>query len=224
MIRLFGVLLLLTLQPALANGDPYEGVNRKIHNFNDVVDRKLFRPVAVGYDRVVPDPAKQVIGNFFGNLIDVGDGLNNLLQGKPKEAASDTARVLINTTVGLGGLFDPASTMGLADHNEDFAQTLAVWGVPRGPYVVVPLLGPGSVRDIFGRSVDSRLDPLLYHQPVSHRNSLSGLSILHTRAGLLSADSVVFGDRYIFYRDAYLQRREFLEKDGVVDDPFDEEF
>lgn len=226
MIRFFCLLLMFqTLAlPALANEDPYEGFNRKIHNFNDFTDRKIIRPVAVGYDKVMPNPAKRLVTNFFGNLVEVGNGLNNLLQGKPKQAATDVSRVLVNTTIGIGGLFDPASRMGLRASDEDFGQTLAVWGVPRGPYVVLPFLGPSSVRDVFTRTVDSRLDPLRYYHPVSHRNSLFGFSVLHTRSQFLAADSVVFGDRYIFYRDAYLQRREFQEKDGEIEDPFDDEF
>lgn len=229
MIKRTCFLLLIIIQPfllaqGLANEDPYEGVNRKIHNFNDFADRRIIRPVAVGYSKVMPNPAKTVVSNFFGNLIDMGDGVNNLLQGKPKDAANDVARVLVNTTIGIGGLFNPASRMGLADHDEDFSQTLAVWGVPSGPYVVLPFLGPSTVRDVFGRSFDSRLDPLRYYNPVSHRNSLFGFSVIHTRSQFLAADSVVFGDTYIFYRDAYLQRRDFLINDGVIDDPFDDEF
>lgn len=226
MIRLFCLLLLFqTLAlPVLANEDPYEGFNRKIHNFNDLADQKVIRPIAVGYDKVMPNPAKRLVTNFFGNLVEVGNGLNNLLQGKPKQAVTDVSRVLVNTTIGIGGLFDPATRMGLRASDEDFGQTLAVWGVPRGPYVVLPFLGPSSVRDVFTRTVDSRLDPLRYYNTVSHRNSLFGFSVLHTRSQLLAADSVVFGDRYIFYRDAYLQRREFQEKDGEIEDPFDDEF
>ena len=228
MKRLFGILLFLMLQimphTALADDDPWEGFNRKVHNFNDVADRKIIRPVAIGYDKVMPDPAKRLVANFFGNLTDVGDAINNLLQGKPGQAAGDAARVLVNTTLGLGGLFDPAVRMGLVDHEEDFSQTLAVWGVPRGPYLVMPLLGPGSVRDVAGLSVDSVFDPLLYYQPTGHRYALYGLSAMQGRAEFLDVESAVFGDKYIFYRDAYLQRREFMEKDGAVEDPFDDEF
>lgn len=229
MIKNVFLLLLILAQSFLmsasfANEDPYEGFNRKIHNFNDFADRRVIRPVAVGYDKVMPNPAKTVVSNFFGNLIDMGDGFNNLLQGKPAKAANDAARVLVNSTIGIGGLFNPASRMGLVDHDEDFSQTLAVWGVPSGPYIVLPFLGPSTIRDAFGRSLDSRLDPLRYYHPVSHRNSLYGFSVIHTRSQLLAADAVVFGDTYIFYRDAYLQRRDFLINDGVIDDPFDDEF
>ena len=226
MIRVLCLLIAVQLfsVSSFANEDPYEGVNRKIHNFNDFADAKLIRPVAVGYNKVMPNPAKRLVSNFFGNLVEVGNGLNNLLQGKPKQAGNDASRVLINTTIGIGGLFDPATRMGLRASDEDFGQTLAVWGVPRGPYIVLPFLGPTTVRDVFSRAVDSTLDPLRYYYPVSHRNSLFGFSVLHTRSQLLAADAVVFGDRYIFFRDAYLQRREFQEKDGEIEDPFDDEF
>ena len=220
------VLLCTCMLPwaALADVDPLESVNRKIHSFNEVLDKNVLRPVARGYDRVLPGPAKRGVNNFFGNLGDVGDLFNNLLQGKLVSGFSDLGRIVINSSIGLGGLFDPASRMGLVDHAEDFGQTMGVWGVPRGAYVVIPMLGPSTVRDLFGRSADTRLDPLRYYYPVSHRNSLYAVDLVNTRANLLSAESVVFGDKYLFYRDAYLQRREFLEKDGKVEDPFDDDF
>lgn len=208
----------------MASEDPLEKVNRKVHGFNDFLDSKLIRPAAKGYKKVLPTPVRYSVGNFFGNLADVGDMINNGLQGKPKPAFSDLGRLLINTTVGIGGLFDPATRIGLVDHDEDFSQTLAVWGVPRGAYVVLPGLGPSDVRGIFGRIGTSRMDPLRYYYPVSHRNSLFALRLVDIRANLLAADSAVFGDKYIFYREAYLQRRAFLENDGQVDDPFDDDF
>ena len=209
---------------SLADTDPLEKVNRKIHGFNAVLDRHLLRPVARGYDRVLPLPAKKGVNNFFDNLGDVSDGVNNFLQGKIGPGFSDFGRVLINSTIGLGGLFDPATEMGLEDHSEDFGQTLAVWGVPRGPYVVLPALGPSSLTNVFTRVVDSRLDPLRYYYPVSDRNVLRGLDLIKTRASLLAVEGVVFGDEYLFFRDAYLQRRKFLEKDGRVEDAFDDDF
>ncbi len=204
--------------------DPFEGLNRKIHGVNNFADQKLIRPIARGYVKVVPEPVRFSIGNFFGNLADVRNSVNNLLQGKPKAALNDLGRILVNSTVGVGGLFDPASRMGLVNHNEDFSQTLGTWGVPRGPYLVIPLLGPSSIRDLFGRLVDFRIDPVRYYYPVSHRNMIIALRLVDQRAGLLIADKVVFGDRYIFYREAYLQRRNYLEKDGELEDLFDDEF
>ena len=211
-------------QASKESHDPFERMNRKIHNSNDYVDRKLMKPIAKGYDRVTPGPVKRVVSNFYGNLADVGDGINNMLQGKPRRAASDIARILINSTIGLGGLFDPASRMGLVDHEEDFAQTLAVWRIPRGPYLVIPFAGPSSVRDVIAGAVDSRLNPLRYYRPVGHRNAIYAFELLHSRSELLAAESVVFGDKYIFYRDAWLQRREYLEKDGEVEDLFEDDF
>lgn len=219
------LLALLCSGMTMAEEDPFERGNRKVHAFNDFVDTKLIRPTAQGYKKVLPAPVRYSVGNFFGNLEDVGDSINNALQGKPKQAFSDLGRVLVNSTIGIGGLFDPASQMGLIDHDEDFSQTLSVWGVPRGPYIVIPGLGPSTIRGMFGQlAAGSRTNPLRYYYPVSHRNSLFALSVVNTRADLLSADGVVFGDKYIFYREAYLQRREFLEKDGVVEDPFGDDF
>jgi phospholipid-binding lipoprotein MlaA len=172
----------------------------------------------------MPGPAYNAVNRVFGNLADVGDAVNNLLQAKPGAFISDLLRVSVNTTIGLGGLFDPATKLGLVNHEEDFAQTLAVWGVPRGPYLVMPLLGPSSLRDAFARPVNNRADPLRYLRPVAHRNSGFGVRLVQQRAELLSADSVVFGDRYLFFRAAYVQRRQYLEQDGRVDDPFDDEF
>ena len=223
---LLGLLLLVTSGSfAAGTSDPFEGLNRKTQSLNDFADKNFVRPVASGYTKVVPDPVRFSIGRVYGNLEDVGDAVNNLLQGKPLAFLSDVARVSINTTIGLGGLMDPASDLGLVNHEEDFSQTLATWGVPRGPYVVMPFLGPSGVRDIFGRSLNNRLDPLIYLEPVAHRNATYGARLVHKRADLLGADGVVFGDRYIFFRDAYIQRREYLETDGeIADDPFSDDF
>ncbi len=217
-------LALATSNMTMANDDRFEGVNRKIHGFNNFLDTKLLRPTAKAYKKVLPTPVRYSVSNFFGNLADVGDMINNGLQGKPKSAFSDLGRVLINTTIGIGGLFDPATRIGLVDHDEDFSQTLAVWGVPRGPYLVIPGMGPSDVRDIFGGFGTSRMGPLGYYYPAAHRNSLYFVQLLDGRASFLGADAAVFGDSYIFYREAYLQRSEFLEKDGEVDDLFDDDF
>ena len=224
-MRLMMLLLALVCSGVTtASEDRFESINRKVHGFNDFVDTKLIRPAAKAYKKVLPTPFRYSVRNFFGNLSDVGDIINNALQGKPKQALSNLGRVLVNSSIGIGGLFDPASRMGLVDHDEDFSQTLAVWGVPRGPYIVIPGVGPSDTRDIFGRLGNHRMDPLRYYYPVAHRNSLATFRLLGIRAKLLAVDGVVFGDKYIFYRDAYLQRREFLEKDGQVDDPFGDEF
>jgi phospholipid-binding lipoprotein MlaA len=224
-MRLLTVFLALVCSGVtMASEDRFETINRKVHGFNDFMDTKLMRPAAKAYKKVLPAPVRYSVRNFVGNLSDVGDIINNALQGKPKQALSDFGRVLVNSSIGIGGLFDPASRMGLVDHDEDFSQTLAVWGVPRGPFIVIPGLGPSDARGIFGRASNEGVDPLPYYHPVPHRNSLATVRLLSIRAKLLAVDGVVFGDKYIFYRDAYLQHREFLEKDGQVDDPFGEEF
>ena len=206
------------------NPDPWERMNRKLFNMNDNLDRRILKPIAKGYKKVMPKPMARAVGNVFGNMDDVGDAVNNLLQGKVKESISDVARVLINSTIGLGGLFDPASRMGLEDHDESFGQTLAKWGVPSGPYIVLPLVGPTTLRDMMGSPVDFELDPLRLLSPADHRKIVGALSTIHGRSELLAVESVIFGDKYIFIRDAYLQRGAFLSSDGEVEDLFDDEF
>jgi len=224
MRRLTMLLALACSSMTMANEDRFETINRRVHGFNDFVDTQLIKPAARAYKKVLPTAVRRSVRNFFGNLSDVGDFINNGLQGKPKLALSDLGRVLVNSSIGVGGLFDPARRMGLVDHDEDFSQTLAMWGVPRGPYIVIPGLGPSDARDIFGRLGNGRMDPQRYYYPVTYRNSLAAVRLLDIRANLLTVDGVVFGDKYIFYRDAYQQRREFLEKDGRVDDPFGDDF
>lgn len=218
------VFLMLSLPAVAEVQDPFEDINRRTQALNDFADKHFLRPVAVGYQKALPVPVKSAVGRVYGNLEDVGDAVNNLLQGKPGRFINDLLRVGINSTAGLGGLFDPASRLGLTNHDEDFAQTLARWGVPRGPYVVMPFLGPSSLRDVLTRSANSQLDPLRYLNPVPHRNSVLGMRLIHQRADLLSVDGVVFGDRYLFFREAFIQRREYLETDGEVEDLFDDDF
>lgn len=198
------------------------GMNQKVQAFNDSADRYVLKPIAKGYDTVVPQFARTSVGNFFSNLDDVTNGVNNGLQGKPLRAVSDLGRIVVNTTLGLGGLFDPASGLGLVKHNESFGQTLSVWGVPKGPYLVLPFLGPSTLTDAVARPFDSRLDPVRYLYPVDHRNRTYGARLIDQRASLLNLESTVFGDRYIFFRDAYLQRRNYLVNDGKVEDDFDD--
>jgi len=203
------------------NPDPWESFNRKVFAFNDFADRWFLKPVAKGYDRVTPQFLESGIHNMFANLGEVSDVLNGLLQAKFKNSAESGGRLLLNSTVGLLGFFDVASKVGLQKHEEDFGQTLGHWGVKSGPYVVLPFLGPRTVRDSFGNIADVYTDPLPYvvdHVPT--RNELIGLRIVDTRAQLLQAEELMSGDRYIFMRDAYLQRRQFLINDGRVQDTF----
>ncbi|WP_228273642.1 MlaA family lipoprotein [Rhodocyclus tenuis] len=197
--------------------DPFEGFNRAMFQVNEGID-VVVKPVAKGYDEVAPLPVKAVVGNFFGNLYDAWTAVNNLLQGKPGDAASDAGRVLVNTVVGIGGAFDIASEMGLTKHSEDFGQTLAVWGVGDGPYFYWPIIGPRTTRDTAGWAVDSWADPVWGLDEVPVRNSLVAVRFIDTRAALLPSDKVVEEaafDKYNYIRDAYLQHRHSAIRDGA---------
>lgn len=197
--------------------DPWERYNRAMYQFNDKVDRAVLRPVAKGYRAVTPKPVQRGVSNFFDNLSYPIVAANQLLQGNLGNAANDFGRFLVNTTVGIGGIFDPASRMGLERNNEDFGQTLGAWGVPSGPYVVLPLLGPSTVRDGVGTYVDSQVDPLIHLLDSPERYYLIGLRVVDLRTQLLDLDEQLQSafDPYAFMRDAYLQRREYLVHNGV---------
>lgn len=189
--------------------DPYQGFNRAMFAVNEGID-VVVKPVAKGYDAAAPLPVKVGIGNFFGNVGDVWIALNNLLQGKVGDAVSDLGRVVVNTTVGIGGVFDVASEMGLRKHSEDFGQTLAVWGANDGPYFFWPIIGPRTTRDTFGWLVDSNVDPVWHVNDVPLRNTMAGVRFIDVRASLLPTDKVVQEaafDKYNYIRDAYLQNR-----------------
>lgn len=203
-----------------ATVDPWENFNRRVHNFNEGADRRVLKPLAQGYRAVTPDLLERGIANVFANLDDPQVAVNQLLQGKPARGAGDLTRFVVNTVFGLAGLFDVASGMGLPKHQEDFGQTLARWGMGRGAYLVVPLWGPSNPRDGFGDIMGSYAFPPRYIDDVGARNSIYALSIINKRAALLDAEEIVTGDRYLFFRDAYLQRREYLINDGVVEDAF----
>ena len=200
--------------------DPWEGFNRGVFAFNDTADEYLVQPVARGYRKVTPAIIDQGIANFFNNIGEIKNMLNDLLQGKGRDAAVDSARFLINTTVGVVGFFDVASYIGLDRESEDFGQTLAVWGVGPGPYLVLPFLGPSTVRDGAGRGVDSYASVTGTIDPEAARYGMEVLDLLQVRASLLATESLVSGDKYIFFKDAYLQRREFLINDGQLKDDF----
>ena len=198
--------------------DPLEPMNRVIYRFNDTVDTVLVRPIAEGYRFVLPQFVRTGISNFFSNIGDVLVALNNLLQGKVVNALSDLGRVVVNTTIGLGGLFDVASPIGLEKHNEDFGQTVGFWGVGDGPYLMLPFLGPSSIRDAVGTVVGAKLDPIGFVNVMRLRNSLWGTRVLSQRADLLDTSRILETaalDPYEFLRDAYLQRRRNLVFDGV---------
>ena len=197
--------------------DPLEPLNRAIFSFNDTVDDVLIRPVAKGYRAALPGVVRTGISNFFSNLQDVWVCANNLLQGKFGEASQDFARVVFNSTLGLGGLFDVASEGGFPKHNEDFGQTLGKWGVGSGPYLVIPIVGPSSFRDGFGWLVDLQADLVFRIDGVPVHNVLWVTRGINDRANLLDASSVIEQaalDKYSFFRDAWLQRRRNLVYDG----------
>ncbi|MBI4986039.1 MAG: VacJ family lipoprotein [Rhodocyclales bacterium] len=197
--------------------DPIEGFNRAMFAFNDGLDKAIVKPVAEGYEAALPTPVRTGVTNFFGNLADVFIAFNNLLQGKVPEAASDAGRVVVNSTIGLLGVIDWASDMGLEKHDEDFGQTFGRWGVGNGAYVVVPLFGPRTARDTVGLVLDVTADPAANVNHVPTRNTLMVLRAVSDRATLLPADKVIEEaalDKYSYVRDAYLQRRRNLIHDG----------
>jgi phospholipid-binding lipoprotein MlaA len=191
--------------------DPYEGFNRAMFSFNDTVDTYALKPAATAYKNVLPSFVQTGVNNFFGNLADAWSAVNNLLQGNGQAGMSDVSRFALNSTLGIVGLFDIASEAGLQKHKEDFGQTLGVWGVPSGPYLMLPLLGPSTVRDTAALPLDIKGDIWAYKEPVYIRNTGTALRVVDQRANLLDASSLLEDaalDRYEFIRDGYLQRRE----------------
>jgi len=203
--------------PVASPADPLESVNRAVFAVNEQVDKYVAEPVAKGYEAVTPSPVRTAVGNVYGNLSDVGNFANNLLQGKGVEAAESLMRVAINSVLGIGGLIDIATPAGLQKHSQDFGLTLGTWGVPAGPYVVLPLFGPSTARDGVGLLADHWLAPVTYLDP-AWRNAMTGAGIVNGRANLLGATdllSLAALDKYTFVRDAYLQRRRYLLRDGA---------
>ena len=208
--------------PGQAETDPWEGYNRWLFGANDGLDRYLVRPVAKGYDVIMPEVGRVGVNNFFRNFYDFNSVLNAALQGRFEQALNNTFRVITNTTVGVFGLFDVASKAGIPRYDTDFGHTLHLWGVPRGNYVVLPLLGPSTVRGATGTAFDAFASPTgqLINDEVFW--GLRFVNIIDLRAGLLDAEAVITGDRYVFYRDVYLQNRAVLESGGQVKDDFSE--
>lgn len=205
------------------NDDPLEPINRVIFEFNEVVDDNILEPVAKGYKYVTPDPVERGISNFFSNLGEINTIANDLLQLKFQQAAKDSLRFVVNSTIGVLGVFDVATTLGLSKNKEDFGQTLGFWGVPNGPYLVLPFLGPSSFRDAPGAFVDYELSPVeqLHHE---ERQALRLMNIIETRAKLLRATKILdtaAKDKYIFIRESYLQKRESLVRDGENEEEFE---
>ena len=206
-----------------SDDDPLEPMNRAIFEFNEIVDDNVLKPIAKGYKYVTPDPVEVGISNFFSNLGEIGTITNDLLQLKFAQAGRDTMRFFLNSTLGIFGIFDVATPLGLSKNKEDFGQTLGFWGVPDGPYLVLPFLGPSSFRDGPSMIVDYELSPVeqLHHE---ERQVLQTLDIVDTRARLLRATKILdtaAKDKYIFIRESYLQKRESLVNDGNVKEEFE---
>lgn len=206
------------------NPDPFEGFNRKVFAFNEFADRWVLKPVATGYRWVTPDVVDKGVSNVFSNLGEVTTMVNNVCQAKFANAGTDLGRFLINSTIGIVGIFDVASKMGLEKNDEDFGQTLAVWGVGDGPYLVLPFFGPSNLRDAFGRIPDVYTSPVSYVEDVPVRNTLRGVDIVDVRADLIDSEGLITGDRYSFIREVYRQNRDYKVNDGEVEDDFGDDF
>ena len=196
--------------------DPWERFNRTVYKVNDVLDRAIAKPLAKGYVKVLPRPLRTGVSNFFANLNTPTVMVNDALQFKFKAAGNDLGRFLLNSTVGIGGLLDPATSAGLDRNDEDFGQTLGKWGVHPGPFLELPLLGPSDLRDGPARLVDAYTNPQAYVNSVYIKWPLYGMKLVDARAALLSLDDTLKNvyDPYAFVRDAYLQRRAYLVTDG----------
>ena len=222
MLRHFLLVLLLVGAAGCAttggdNPDPLEVLNRAVYSFNDGFDEAVGKPVASAYRDLLPGPLRSGVRNFFANLADLLIGANNLLQGKPADTVTDWARFAFNSTIGIFGLIDVATEIGLEKHDEDFGQTFGRWGAGDGAYLVWPIFGSSNVRDSVGLVFDFGLDPVLRHQPVRARNALTVLRTTGMRADLLDASRILEEaalDKYVFQRDAYRQRRRNLVYDG----------
>jgi phospholipid-binding lipoprotein MlaA len=206
------------------DSDPLEQINRKVYKLNfEILDPALIKPIATLYDRLTPRPVRVGINNFFSNLDEIPNAVNSLLQGKIGQAANDTGRFIVNSVFGLGGVFDVATDAGMQpSQGEDFGQTLAVWGVSEGPYLMLPFLGPSTLRDAPSNILDSFLDPFAYNDNYGMRAGIKAIDIVALRAELLGIDDVMSGDKYIFVRDVYLQNREYVIADGAIEDDFDD--
>ena len=202
--------------------DPFKDLNEKTHNLNQGLDESIATPIAKVYRKITPDFVEVGVTNFTDNIEDINIALNNLLQAKIKDGLSDILRFTINSTIGLLGFFDVASSIGLPKHAEDFGQTLAVWGVSDGPYIVLPVLGPSTLRDTLARIPEAFMTPLLLIDHDRTGYELTAIDLLDKRARFLGLESIVIGDEYLFYRDAYFQSREFDINDGLIEDDFDD--
>ena len=222
--RCVGLMMFLVLTgcatgPDAHPQDPLEPWNRGVYKFNDVIDTNVLKPVATTYTNVTPEPVRRGVGNFFNNIRDVWSSANAALQLRPQETVENLFRVGVNTFLGLGGVLDVATELGIPRTRLDFGQTLGRWGVPSGPYLVLPLLGPSSVRDATGTGVQFRVNEYTAFDDSSLQTSLTVLEVVDTRAGLLRAGAMLNEaaiDKYSFMRDFYLQRRQ-NQIDDLID-------
>ena len=198
--------------------DPFEDLNRDIFIFNEKLDEKLLKPAALTYRKVTPQFARTGVTNFFNNLEEIDTTINQVLQGEIKYAFNDAGRFVINSTIGLFGLIDVASKMGLEKHEEDFGQTLGVWGFDSGPYIMLPFLGPSNPRDLLSRPISSFLSGTFAMEDNDVKITLVGIDALETRERLLDAETLIIGDKYIFVKDAYVQSREYEINNGSTED------
>ena len=224
-LRLFCAALLFTSSvtmaaDAVSYNDPLEGWNRKVFAFNDTLDTYALKPIAKSYHFITPKPVQSMVGNFFSNLGEFRNIAGNGLQLKGTDTLVSTGRLLINSTIGILGLIDVASHVGLQKHYSDFGLVFAHWGVPSGPYLMLPLFGPSTTRSGFGLVPDRMTNPVTYHDPKHERYVLTGINTVNRRAQLLDAEDLIVGDRYTFIRDTYLQRREFLITGELPEDDF----
>jgi phospholipid-binding lipoprotein MlaA len=216
-------LLSFGVQAQSSPDDPWEGMNRTIYAFNDGLDKSVVQPVARGYEKITPKFVRNGITNFFNNVDDVNVVINDVLQLKFDNALHDSGRLLLNTTIGLAGFIDVASSVGLHKNNEDFGQTLGHWGVESGPYLVIPFMGASTVRDAVGLIPDTIFNPIGWIEDNKVRAATYGLERVDTRTYYFLADELrIEGDEYIQVREALLERRAYLVADGVVQDEEDE--
>ena len=214
------LLVLLFSFPLFAKeiNDPFEDLNRNIFVFNEKLDEKILKPTALVYRKVTPQFARTGVTNFFNNLEEIDTTINQVLQGEIKYAFNDAGRFVINTTIGLFGLIDVASKMGLERHQEDFGQTLGVWGISSGPYIMLPFLGPSNPRDLLSRPISSFLSGTFAMEDNDVKFTLVGIDALETRERLLDAETLIIGDKYMFVKDAYVQSREYEINNGSTED------
>ena len=225
--RLSTLLFILLVTGCASNGpanDPWEKWNRKVYSLNKTIDSAVARPLTVGYKAVTPDVLETGVSNVFSNLGDIPNFLNNLFQGKPGDSLSDLGRFVVNSTIGIVGLWDPASSMGLDKHDEDFGQTLATWGVSNGPYVMLPLFGPSTLRDMVALPIDSEMDLISQIEHIPTRNQVKIIELLDNRAALIPFEEQLESatDEYAFVRDFWLQNRKYKILDGEI--PLDDSF